>query len=150
MVMMKNTHPWLNRINLVDDASMSLATASSLAYGLEKKDNRTFLVFDLDGGIFDVSGCVLWRQLSGMVDESPAQEASISAFTGESSDSIVDVNVKTLDSQIYTFRVEKIIVDAVLNSIGLGSQIPMGATNTSSSVPLSDILLAEFGVALAV
>lgn len=41
--------------NLVDDASMSLATASSLAYGLEKKDNRTFLVFDLDGGIFDVS-----------------------------------------------------------------------------------------------
>ncbi|XP_026455932.1 uncharacterized protein LOC113356911 isoform X1 [Papaver somniferum] len=136
--------------NLVDDASMSLATASSLAYGLEKKDNRTFLVFDLDGGIFDVSGCVLWRQLSGMVDESPAQEASISAFTGESSDSIVDVNVKTLDPQIYTFRVEKIIVDAVLNSIGLGSQIPMGATNTSSSVPLSDILLAEFGVALAV
>ncbi|XP_026455933.1 uncharacterized protein LOC113356911 isoform X2 [Papaver somniferum] len=109
--------------NLVDDASMSLATASSLAYGLEKKDNRTFLVFDLDGGIFDVSGCVLWRQLSGMVDESPAQEASISAFTGESSDSIVDVNVKTLDPQIYTFRVEKI---------------------------LSDILLAEFGVALAV
>ncbi|XP_026397208.1 large proline-rich protein BAG6-like isoform X2 [Papaver somniferum] len=42
-----------------------------------------------------------------MADESSAQEASTSAVTGESSDSIVEVNVKTLDSQIYTFRVEK-------------------------------------------
>lgn len=30
-------------------------TAASLAYGLEKKDNQTILVFDLGGGTFDVS-----------------------------------------------------------------------------------------------
>ncbi|KAI3852249.1 hypothetical protein MKX03_028401 [Papaver bracteatum] len=42
-----------------------------------------------------------------MADESSAQEASTSAVTGESLDSIVEVNVKTLDSQIYAFRVEK-------------------------------------------
>ncbi|KAI3854022.1 hypothetical protein MKW92_028271 [Papaver armeniacum] len=42
-----------------------------------------------------------------MADENSAQEASTSAVTGESSDFIVEVNVKTLDSQIYTFRVEK-------------------------------------------
>lgn len=30
-------------------------TAASLAYGLEKKDNETILVFDLGGGTFDVS-----------------------------------------------------------------------------------------------
>ncbi|KAI3898742.1 hypothetical protein MKW98_000855 [Papaver atlanticum] len=47
--------------------------------------------------------CALWRQLSSMVDESSAQEASTSAVTGESSDPIVEFNVKTLDS----FQVEK-------------------------------------------
>ncbi|KAI3994582.1 hypothetical protein MKX01_028326 [Papaver californicum] len=46
-------------------------------------------------------------QLSSMADESSAQEASTSAVTGETSDSIVELNIKTLDSQIYTFRVEK-------------------------------------------
>ena len=30
-------------------------TAASLAYGLEKKNNETILVFDLGGGAFDVS-----------------------------------------------------------------------------------------------
>merc|ERR1712113_468666 len=30
-------------------------TAASLAYGLDKKDNETILVFDLGGGTFDVS-----------------------------------------------------------------------------------------------
>src|SRR5207245_3694040 len=30
-------------------------TAASLAYGLEKKENETILVFDLGGGTFDVS-----------------------------------------------------------------------------------------------
>ena len=30
-------------------------TAASLAYGLEKKNNETILVFDLGGGTFDVS-----------------------------------------------------------------------------------------------
>merc|ERR1719491_1273558 len=30
-------------------------TAASLAYGLEKKDNETIMVFDLGGGTFDVS-----------------------------------------------------------------------------------------------
>ena len=33
-------------------------TAASLAYGLDKVDNETILVFDLGGGTFDVSG---WR-----------------------------------------------------------------------------------------
>lgn len=31
-------------------------TAASLAYGFEKKNNETILVFDLGGGTFDVSG----------------------------------------------------------------------------------------------
>merc|ERR1712032_825142 len=30
-------------------------TAASLAYGLEKKNNETIMVFDLGGGTFDVS-----------------------------------------------------------------------------------------------
>ena len=30
-------------------------TAASLAYGLDKKQNETILVFDLGGGTFDVS-----------------------------------------------------------------------------------------------
>src|SRR5690606_15984854 len=30
-------------------------TAASLAYGLDKEDNQTILVFDLGGGTFDVS-----------------------------------------------------------------------------------------------
>lgn len=30
-------------------------TAASLAYGLDKKENETILVFDLGGGTFDVS-----------------------------------------------------------------------------------------------
>ena len=30
-------------------------TAASLAYGFEKKNNETILVFDLGGGTFDVS-----------------------------------------------------------------------------------------------
>ena len=33
-------------------------TAASLAYGFEKKNNETILVFDLGGGTFDVSGIV--------------------------------------------------------------------------------------------
>ena len=31
-------------------------TAASLAYGFEKKNNETILVFDLGGGTFDISG----------------------------------------------------------------------------------------------
>lgn len=31
-------------------------TAASLAYGFERKNNETILVFDLGGGTFDVSG----------------------------------------------------------------------------------------------
>ena len=34
-------------------------TAASLAYGLEKRDNETILVFDLGGGTFDVSVLVV-------------------------------------------------------------------------------------------
>lgn len=33
-------------------------TAASLAYGFERKNNETILVFDLGGGTFDVSGTV--------------------------------------------------------------------------------------------
>lgn len=34
---------------------MCFRTAASLAYGLNKKDEQTVLVFDLGGGTFDVS-----------------------------------------------------------------------------------------------
>lgn len=34
---------------------MNEPTAASLAYGFEKKNNETILVFDLGGGTFDVS-----------------------------------------------------------------------------------------------
>ncbi|KAI3922487.1 hypothetical protein MKX01_006176 [Papaver californicum] len=59
-----------------------------------------------------------------MADESSAQEASTSAVTGETSDSIVELNVKTLDSQIYTFRVEKnmpvpLFKEKIAGTIGL-------------------------------
>ncbi|KAK3043186.1 hypothetical protein RJ639_001619 [Escallonia herrerae] len=33
----------------------SIPTAASLAYGFERKNNETILVFDLGGGTFDVS-----------------------------------------------------------------------------------------------
>jgi molecular chaperone DnaK len=33
-------------------------TVASLAYGFERKNNETILVFDLGGGTFDVSGTV--------------------------------------------------------------------------------------------
>ena len=36
-------------------------TAASLAYGFERKNNETILVFDLGGGTFDVSGTKLCR-----------------------------------------------------------------------------------------
>jgi molecular chaperone DnaK (HSP70) len=32
-------------------------TAASLAYGLDRQENQTILVFDLGGGTFDVSRC---------------------------------------------------------------------------------------------
>lgn len=38
-------------------------TAASLAYGFEKKNNETILVFDLGGGTFDVSGPVTYSRL---------------------------------------------------------------------------------------
>ena len=38
-------------------------TAASLAYGFEKKNNETILVFDLGGGTFDVSGKQVFRLL---------------------------------------------------------------------------------------
>ena len=37
-------------------------TAASLAYGFEKKNNETILVFDLGGGTFDVSGTKMFTQ----------------------------------------------------------------------------------------
>jgi molecular chaperone DnaK len=40
----------LNVVRIINEP-----TAASLAYGLEKKDNETILVFDLGGGTFDVS-----------------------------------------------------------------------------------------------
>lgn len=40
-------------------------TAASLAYGFEKKNNETILVFDLGGGTFDVSGM---RSPAGLVN----------------------------------------------------------------------------------
>ena len=39
-------------------------TAASLAYGFEKKNNETILVFDLGGGTFDVSGIMVVSHLS--------------------------------------------------------------------------------------
>lgn len=38
-------------------------TAASLAYGFERKNNETILVFDLGGGTFDVSGIGLFPQI---------------------------------------------------------------------------------------
>lgn len=38
-------------------------TAASLAYGFEKKNNETILVFDLGGGTFDVSGTNMFLDL---------------------------------------------------------------------------------------
>lgn len=38
-------------------------TAASLAYGFEKKNNETILVFDLGGGTFDVSGTKIVLEL---------------------------------------------------------------------------------------
>ena len=37
-------------------------TAAALAYGLDKKENETILVFDLGGGTFDVSHSGSWRR----------------------------------------------------------------------------------------
>ena len=39
-------------------------TAASLAYGFEKKNNETILVFDLGGGTFDVSGMIEYQTVS--------------------------------------------------------------------------------------
>lgn len=39
-------------------------TAASLAYGFEKKNNETILVFDLGGGTFDVSGTKIVTKLN--------------------------------------------------------------------------------------
>jgi Ethanolamine utilization protein EutJ (predicted chaperonin) len=39
-------------------------TAASLAYGFEKKNNETILVFDLGGGTFDVSGMTKYQIIS--------------------------------------------------------------------------------------
>lgn len=41
-----------------------------------------------------------------MADQYPS-EGSSSNISGESSDAIVEINVKTLDSQIYSFQVDK-------------------------------------------
>ncbi|OVA16024.1 Ubiquitin domain [Macleaya cordata] len=62
-----------------------------------------------------------------MADGNSVQEASTSAVTSESSESTVEVNVKTLDSQIYTFRVEKnmpvpLFKEKIANTIG----VPVG------------------------
>lgn len=45
-------------------------TAASLAYGFEKKNNETILVFDLGGGTFDVSGTGIFIFSSNSDDSS--------------------------------------------------------------------------------
>lgn len=47
---------------------------------------------------------VFLQSLNSMADESSVQESSSSEVTGGST---IELNVKTLDSQTYTFRVEK-------------------------------------------
>ena len=44
-------------------------TAASLAYGFERKNNETILVFDLGGGTFDVSGILLLQVINFQVQK---------------------------------------------------------------------------------
>ena len=44
-------------------------TAASLAYGFERKNNETILVFDLGGGTFDVSGILLLQVINCKVQK---------------------------------------------------------------------------------
>ncbi|XP_058090736.1 ubiquitin-like domain-containing protein CIP73 isoform X2 [Magnolia sinica] len=62
-----------------------------------------------------------------MADGSSAEGASSSDVNAESSESTVEVNVKTLDSQIYTFRVNKNIpVSLFKEKIAMAIGVPVG------------------------
>ncbi|XP_008788002.2 ubiquitin-like domain-containing protein CIP73 isoform X1 [Phoenix dactylifera] len=59
-----------------------------------------------------------------MADETLNEGTSSSQPTGESSESTIEINIKTLDSQIYTFRVNKdmsvpMLKEKVANAIGI-------------------------------
>lgn len=59
-----------------------------------------------------------------MADETLNEGTSSSQSTGESSESTIEINIKTLDSQIYTFRVNKdmsvpILKEKVASAIGI-------------------------------
>jgi heat shock protein 1/8 len=59
-------------------------TAASLAYGFEKKNNETILVFDLGGGTFDVSGMpitLLLLLLDFFIDSYMRAQLKISPIT---------------------------------------------------------------------
>ncbi|XP_010907120.1 uncharacterized protein [Elaeis guineensis] len=59
-----------------------------------------------------------------MADETLNEGTSSSQSTGESSEPTIEINIKTLDSQIYTFRVNKdmsvpVLKEKVANAIGI-------------------------------
>ena len=58
-------------------------TAASLAYGFEKKNNETILVFDLGGGTFDVSGMrTIFSSFSSKSDDVNSETFKGDKFVG--------------------------------------------------------------------
>ncbi|KAL5780804.1 hypothetical protein ACOSQ2_011541 [Xanthoceras sorbifolium] len=82
-----------------------------------------------------------------MADQHPNEGSSTSNVRGESSDSTVDINIKTLDSQIYSFQVEKnmpvsLFKEKIANDIG----VPVGQQRLifRGKVLKDDHLLSEY------
>ncbi|KAL6011839.1 hypothetical protein ACLOJK_002305 [Asimina triloba] len=86
-----------------------------------------------------------------MADGSSAEGTSSSYSSAESSESTVEVNVKTLDSQIYTFRVNKnMSISSFKEKIADAVNVPVGQQRLifRGKVLKDDHLLSEYRILL--
>ncbi|KAF8410339.1 hypothetical protein HHK36_002866 [Tetracentron sinense] len=86
-----------------------------------------------------------------MADENHTEAASTSEATGENSESNVELNIKTLDSRMYTFRVDKnmpvpLFKEKIANAVG----VPVGQQRLifRGKVLKDDHLLSEYRILL--
>ncbi|KAK4854145.1 hypothetical protein QYF36_019615 [Acer negundo] len=82
-----------------------------------------------------------------MADQHPNEGSSTSNVCGESSDSTVEINIKTLDSQIYSFQVDKSMsVSLFKEKIATDIGVPVGQQRLifRGKVLKDDHLLSEY------
>ncbi|KAH9693680.1 ubiquitin-like domain-containing protein [Citrus sinensis] len=110
--------------------------------------SSSFLQFDRIGILFAFR-CGIRLLLLIMADQYPNESSSTGNVSGKSSDAIVEINVKTLESQVYSFQVDKnipvtLFKEKIANDIG----VPVGQQRLifRGKVLKDEHLLSEYHV----